>query len=76
MISTEKLSEIFRSNEAETIALNNISIKNNTGDFMNLSAQLNQVITSIIMLTHSESDSSYAQRIIRLFDGEIIQELS
>lgn len=43
-------------------------------EVMNLLASLNQVGTTIIMVTHSQRDAEYAQRIIRLFDGQIINE--
>ncbi len=43
-------------------------------EVMNLLADLNQKGTTIIMVTHSQRDSEYAQRVIRLFDGQIITE--
>jgi putative ABC transport system ATP-binding protein len=43
-------------------------------EVMNLLASLNQSGTTIIMVTHSQRDAEYAQRIIRLFDGQIINE--
>lgn len=43
-------------------------------EVMSLLATLNQAGTTIIMVTHSQHDASYAQRIIRLFDGQIINE--
>ena len=43
-------------------------------EVMNLLESLNQNGTSIIMVTHSQRDASYAQRIIRLFDGQIVTE--
>ena len=43
-------------------------------EVMNLLASLNQNGTTIIMVTHSQRDAEYAQRIIRLFDGQIINE--
>lgn len=36
--------------------------------------ELNKEGTTIIMVTHSQRDASYAHRIIRLFDGQIINE--
>lgn len=39
----------------------------------NLNA-LNKEGTTIIMVTHSQRDASYANRIVRLFDGQIINE--
>jgi putative ABC transport system ATP-binding protein len=41
---------------------------------MNLLEELNKNGTTIIMVTHSQRDASYAQRIIRLFDGQIVTE--
>ncbi len=43
-------------------------------EVMNLLAKLNQAGTTIIMVTHSQHDAEYAHRIIRLFDGQIINE--
>ncbi len=41
---------------------------------MNLLETLNKNGTTIIMVTHSQRDASYSQRIIRLFDGQIVTE--
>ncbi|MCK5820687.1 MAG: ABC transporter ATP-binding protein [Bacteroidales bacterium] len=46
----------------------------NGKEVMDLLSQLNKEGTSIIMVTHSSSDASYAQRIIQLFDGHIVTE--
>jgi putative ABC transport system ATP-binding protein len=35
---------------------------------------LNSEGTSIVMVTHSPKDASYAKRIIRLFDGHLVTE--
>lgn len=43
-------------------------------EVMNLLAQLNQNGTTIIMVTHSQHDAEYSQRIVRLFDGQIVNE--
>lgn len=43
-------------------------------EIMSLLANLNKNGTTIIMVTHSERDAEYSQRIIRLFDGKIINE--
>lgn len=43
-------------------------------EVMNLLDSLNQNGTSIVMVTHSQRDAEYARRIIRLFDGQIINE--
>jgi putative ABC transport system ATP-binding protein len=43
-------------------------------EVMNLLETLNKNGTTIIMVTHSHRDASYAQRVIRLFDGQIVTE--
>jgi len=43
-------------------------------EVMNLLEKLNQGGTTIIMVTHSQRDAEYAQRIIMLFDGQVINE--
>ncbi len=43
-------------------------------EVMNLLEELNKKGTTIIMVTHSTRDAEYAKRIIRLFDGQIINE--
>lgn len=43
-------------------------------EVMNILKQLHENGTSIIMVTHSKRDASYAQRIVNLFDGQIITE--
>jgi putative ABC transport system ATP-binding protein len=43
-------------------------------EVMNLLNDLNANGTTIIMVTHSQRDAAYAQRVIRLFDGQIINE--
>ncbi len=43
-------------------------------EVMNMLEGLNKNGTTIIMVTHSQRDASYAQRIIRLFDGQIVTE--
>lgn len=46
----------------------------NGKDVMNLLKELNESGTTIMMVTHSPHDSTYAKRIIQLFDGSIVQE--
>ena len=46
----------------------------NGEDVMNLLESLNKNGTTIIMVTHSKRDADYSQRLIRLFDGKILQE--
>ena len=43
-------------------------------EVMNLLSGLNNQGTTIIMVTHSQRDADYSQRINRLFDGQIINE--
>lgn len=43
-------------------------------EVMNLLSDLNAKGTTIIMVTHSQRDAEYSQRVIRLFDGQIIAE--
>lgn len=43
-------------------------------EIMGLLDKLNQTGTTIVMVTHSMRDAEYAQRIVRLFDGEVINE--
>ena len=47
----------------------------NGQEVMNLLKELNQQGTTIVMVTHSRDDASYANRIINLFDGSIVKEL-
>lgn len=43
-------------------------------EVMNLLNDLNINGTTIIMVTHSQRDAEYSRRVIRLFDGQIINE--
>lgn len=43
-------------------------------EVMNMLSDLNSQGTTIIMVTHSQRDAEYSQRVIRLFDGQIIAE--
>lgn len=51
----------------------NLDSKNGL-DVMNLLTQLNQDGATIIMVTHSQHDASFAHRTINLFDGRIVTE--
>jgi putative ABC transport system ATP-binding protein len=42
---------------------------------MELLSQLHDEGATIVMVTHSQRDASYAQRIINLYDGQVVQEL-
>ena len=44
-------------------------------EVMDLLKQLHEEGTTIIMVTHSQRDANYADRIVNLFDGEIVSEL-
>ena len=46
----------------------------NGEEVMDLLSQLNEEGTTIIMVTHSPSDSEYSHRVIQLFDGHIVTE--
>ena len=41
---------------------------------MHLLTELNHEGTTIVMVTHNEHDAKIANRIIRLFDGEVVKE--
>ena len=44
-------------------------------EVMELLKELHREGTTIIMVTHSQRDANYADRIINLFDGEIVSEV-
>mgnify|MGYP000242698651 CR=1 FL=1 len=48
----------------------------NGKEVMTLLTELNQEGTTILMVTHSQHDASYAHRIISLFDGEIVANVT
>ncbi|MDD2293100.1 MAG: ABC transporter ATP-binding protein [Bacteroidales bacterium] len=52
----------------------NLDSKNGQ-EVMDLLLELNREGTTIIMVTHSQHDASYAHRIINLFDGEIVDDV-
>ena len=43
---------------------------------MGLLSELNKEGTTIVMVTHSQHDAGYADRIINLFDGQVVTEVS
>ena len=47
----------------------------NGKEVMDLLCQLNADGTTVVMVTHSQRDASAAQRIINLFDGEIVKDV-
>ncbi|MBK9291642.1 MAG: ABC transporter ATP-binding protein [Bacteroidetes bacterium] len=46
----------------------------NGEEVMMLLEQLNAQGTTIVMVTHSQRDADYARRLVRLFDGKVINE--
>jgi len=52
----------------------NLDSKNGK-DVMDLLTELNQEGSTIVMVTHSQHDASFAHRIINLFDGQIVTEV-
>ena len=53
----------------------NLDSKNGK-DVMDLLTQLNKEGATIVMVTHSQHDASYAHRVVNLFDGSIVTEVS
>ena len=51
----------------------NLDSKNGI-EVINLLTELNKEGTTIIMVTHSDRDASYAHRIVNLFDGQVVPE--
>jgi putative ABC transport system ATP-binding protein len=51
----------------------NLDSKNGI-EVINLLTDLNKEGTTIIMVTHSDRDASYAHRIVNLFDGQVVTE--
>lgn len=47
----------------------------NGSEVMNLLTELNREGTTIVMVTHSQHDAGYADRIINLFDGKVVPEV-
>ncbi|MBQ7495618.1 MAG: ABC transporter ATP-binding protein [Bacteroidaceae bacterium] len=52
----------------------NLDSKNGR-EVMELLKQLHSEGTTVVMVTHSQRDASYAQRIINLFDGQVMTEV-
>ncbi len=52
----------------------NLDSKNGK-EVMDLLLELNREGTTIVMVTHSQKDASVAQRIINLFDGQIVSDV-
>ncbi|WP_165042324.1 ABC transporter ATP-binding protein [Dysgonomonas sp. ZJ709] len=52
----------------------NLDSKNGK-DVMDLLTELNQEGSTIVMVTHSQHDASFAHRVINLFDGQVVTEV-
>ncbi|MBO4663003.1 MAG: ABC transporter ATP-binding protein [Bacteroidaceae bacterium] len=52
----------------------NLDSKNGE-EVMNLLSELHKSGTTIIMVTHSQHDAHYADRIVNLFDGQIVSQV-
>ena len=52
----------------------NLDSKNGR-EVMELLKQLNADGTTVVMVTHSQRDASYADRIVNLFDGQVVTEV-
>lgn len=46
----------------------------NGNEVMQLMTELNEAGTTIVMVTHSEHDAKFADRIIRMLDGQVLME--
>ena len=53
----------------------NLDSKNGM-EVMQLLSELNEEGTTIVMVTHSKHDATYANRIINLFDGQVVDAVS
>jgi putative ABC transport system ATP-binding protein len=48
---------------------------NNGNEVMQLLTELNEQGTTIVMVTHSEHDARFSDRIIRMLDGQVVMEV-
>ena len=48
----------------------------NGAEVMNLLTELNKEGTTIIMVTHSQHDASFAHRTVHLFDGSVVASVT
>ena len=46
----------------------------NSEDVMQMLRQLNNEGTTIVMVTHSEADALYGNRLVKIFDGQLIMD--
>jgi putative ABC transport system ATP-binding protein len=47
---------------------------NNGNEVMQLLSDLNELGTTVVMVTHNEHDARYSRRIIRMLDGQVVTE--
>ena len=52
----------------------NLDSKNGL-EVMELLSQLHTEGTTIVMVTHSQHDATYANRIVHLFDGQVVEHV-
>ncbi len=52
----------------------NLDSKNGK-EVMDLLTDLHKEVTTIFMVTHSQRDAGYADRIINLFDGRVVEDV-
>lgn len=48
---------------------------NNGNEVMQLLTELNEQGTTIVMVTHSEHDARFSDRVIRMLDGQVVMEV-
>ncbi len=48
----------------------------NGAEVMNLLTELNKEGTTIVMVTHSQHDASFAHRVVHLFDGSVVASVT
>ena len=53
----------------------NLDSKNGK-EVMGLLSELNKEGTTIVMVTHSQHDAGFADRVINLFDGQVVTEVT
>ena len=53
----------------------NLDSKNGK-EVMDLLTELNKEGTTIVMVTHSQHDAGYADRVINLFDGQVVTDVT
>ena len=53
----------------------NLDSKNGK-EVMDLLTELNKEGTTIVMVTHSQHDAVYADRVINLFDGQVVTDVT